>query len=602
MRPSLATGAAISNLLTGAVAQGPYQPTWQSTDQHLASPEWFQDAKFGIYWHWGAFTTPQFGSEWYGRNMYLANTSEMANHVRRYGAPEQWPYHNFIDGANDLKGNHIQFHPILSSQGGSFDPASWVSLVKASGARFAGPVAEHHDGFSMWDSQVNEWNSVDRGPRLDLLRIFADLIRQNDMRLLVAMHHAFNTNGFFGGAPQQSDPSLQKLYGQLPKQQSDQLWFDKQQEIINHVQPDVIWNDFALNSPGWCQGSSTICAIAEDQRLNFLAYYFNKGVEWGKEVVTTYKHFDSGFRDTSAVADWERGGPAELTRPYWLTDDAISASSWSYTDGIRYYSSTQMIHSLLDRVSKNGNMLLNISPTTAGIVPREQQQVLRDIGAYLGRYGESVYSTRAWDIYGEGPNRAGGGSFTAPLLGNSSDIRYTRSKDNRVLYATVLGWPRNRNVRLESLGWSRGMNLSDLNSIQLLGNQAGQYINAPSWQQQADGLQISLPSQPSQSVAYVLKLNFCGNISVPQLPNGASIFPGKGLSGRGIALGEGEFTSDYLTDAGLAPGNVGILRVSSRTAVTVYSGRKFTGNVTEYKSGEHQITAGTVGSMSIASV
>lgn len=260
-----------------------------------------------------------------------------------------------------------------------------------------------------------------------------------------------------------------------------------------------------------------------------------------------------------------------------------------------------MIHSLLDCVSKNCNMLLNISPTTAGIVPQEQQQVLHDIGAYLDRYGESVYSTRAWDIYGEGPNRAGGGSFTAPLLGNSSDIRYTRSKDNRVLYATMLGWPSSRSVRLESFGWNRGVNLSDLNSIQLLGNQAGQYGNAPRWQQQADGLQISHPSQPSQSVAYVLKLTFYGNMPVPQLLKGASIFPGKGVSGRGIALGESEFTSDYLIDAGLAPGSVGFLRVSSGTTVTVYVGRNFTGDATDYKSGEHQITAGTVGSISIAS-
>lgn len=496
-------------------AQGPYEATWESTDQHPASPEWFQDAKFGVYWHWGAFTTPQFSSEWYGRDMYL-QSSVWTEHTKRYGAPEEWGYENFILGAPDLEGRHVQFKPVLTSDGGDFDPSAWIRTVKLSGARFAGPVAEHHDGFSMWDSEVNEWNSVDRGPQLDLLKIFADLVRDNDMKLLVAMHHAFNTNGFFSGAPAHTDVSLQKLFGQLPKDVSDQLWFDKQREVIDHVQPDIIWNDFSLNSPGWCQGASDICAIDEGQRLKYLAYYFNAGLEWGKEVVTTFKHFDDGFRTTSAVADWERGGPADLTSPYWLTDDAISASSWSYTDGIRYYSSTQMIHSLLDRVSKNGNMLLNISPTAAGILPAEQEQVLLDIGTYLGRYGESVYETRAWSVYGEGPNKAGGGSFTAPLLGNSSDVRFTKSKAGDVLYATVLGWPSDGAVSVESLGSNASVDLSGLEAIQLFGDTAGEFVDVPDWEQTAEALEISLPSQPAESVAYVLKLSFSDNIPVPQ--------------------------------------------------------------------------------------
>lgn len=601
MRSSLAVSAALSAALSSskasAQAEGPYEPTWESTDKHTPSPEWFQDAKFGVYWHWGAFTTPQYSSEWYGRNMYQQG-GVRNEHTRRYGPPEEWGYENFILGAPDLAGKHVEFHPVLASEGGDFDPAAWIEVVKASGARFAGPVAEHHDGYSMWDSEVNEWNSVDHGPKLDLLKIFADLVRENDMKLVVAMHQAFNTNGFFGYAPNHTDPSLQKLYGQLPKDVSDQLWFDKHREMLDHVQPDIIWNDFSLNSPGWCQGSSDICAIDEGQRLKYLAYYFNRGVEWGKEVVTTYKHFDDGFRDTSAVGDWERGGPADITRPYWLTDDAISASSWSYTDGIKYYSSSQMVHSLIDRVSKNGNMLLNVSPTAAGILPSEQEQVLRDIGAYLSRYGEAIYETRAWDIYGEGPNKAGGGSFTAPLLGNSSDVRFTRSKAGNTLYVTVLGWPADGSVFVESLGSDALVDLSGLKSIQLLGDEAGDYVEVPKWTQNADALEISLPSQPAESKAYVLKLNFACSIPVPQRKVGASVFSKTKAGGKGVSLGTGDFTPVFLTEAGLSPENIRFIRVSPGTVATVYENADQSGASTEYDAGDHDIGP-SVGSISV---
>ena len=216
---------------------------------------------------------------------------------------------------------------------------------------------------------------------------------------------------------------MKKLYAQLGTTAENQLWYDKLKEIIDNYQPDLIWQDFDLN------------LVNETQRLNFLSYYFNKGIAWGKEVVATYK---DGFNDSGEVYDYERGGPADLTYPYWLTDDAISSSSWCYTQGIGYYSTTQMLHSLIDRVSKNGNMLLNISPMADGTIPQEQRTVLLGIGDWLRRFGESIYSTRAWSVYGEGPTKAGGGAFTAPLTGTNADFRYTRSKDSTVLYAIIL--------------------------------------------------------------------------------------------------------------------------------------------------------------------
>lgn len=605
MRTALSSSLAACALLPSRVlsqAQGPFEPTWESTDNHNASPEWFRDAKFGVYWHWGVFTTPEYSSEWYGRDVYKPDSDVRTEHTRRYGPPEEWGYENFILGDKDLEGNNVQFKPVLASEGGDFDPGAWLKVVNASGARFAGPVGEHHDGVSLWDSEVNEWNTVDLGPELDLLKIFAETVREYDMKLVVAMHQAFNTNGFYYYAPNQTDKSLQKLFGQLPKEESDQLWFDKHREMLDHVQPDIIWNDFSLDSPGYCQEDSSLCSISEEQRLNYLAYYFNKGVEWDKEVLTTYKHFDDGFRNTSSVADWERGGPAEISRPYWLTDDAISASSWSYTEGISYYTSKQMIHSLLDRISKNGNMLLNISPTAAGILPSEQEQVLLDIGTYLARYGESVYNTRAWDVYGEGPTKAGGGSFTKPMEGNSSDIRFTRNKAENVLYATVLGWPSEGEVAVNSLGSNALVSLSGLKSVQLLGDSAGEYTDVASWKQEDDALVIELPEQPEESVAYVLKLSFNCRIPVSQPAVGATVFAATEAKGKGISLPEGGYRFDFLTEAGVAPEDIRFLRVSADTVATTFANGDLTGESTTYEAGEHVIDAESIGSISLARV
>ncbi|QLQ36408.1 alpha-L-fucosidase [Micromonospora robiginosa] len=496
---AVAVGGVARPLPAAAAIPGPasYAETWASVGQHPAAPEWFQDAKFGIYFHWGAFSVPAYANEWYPRNMYNNGSNENNHHRSVYGDPSAWPYHNFINGARDKAGNLVQFAPRLKSAGGAFDPNEWAQLFADAGARFAGPVAEHHDGFSMWNSQVNEWNSVARGPKLDLLRLHTDAIRARGMKVMVAMHHAYNFTGFYQWAPQQSDASLRKLYGQLGTAAEEQLWYDKLREVIDQAQPDMIWQDFNLGR------------ISEAQRLKFLAYYYNRAVAWDKEVVATYK---DGLERGGSVFDYERGGPAERRDPYWLTDDSISSSSWCYTVGIGYYSLNQMLHSLLDRVSKNGNMVLNIAPMADGTIPSGQRTVLLGIGDYLRRFGESVYATRAWSTYGEGPTQMGGGSFSTPRAGTAQDIRFTRNKANTVLYATILGWP-GSSVNITTLAANR-INLSSLAGVQLLGSTAGSYVNLPTRTQDNGGLRITLPSAsaPFSAPAYVLKLTFNGAI------------------------------------------------------------------------------------------
>ena len=502
------TGAAtVTGVWRTGVAEataGPssYTASWSSVNQHPPAPEWFQDAKFGIYYHWGAFSVPAFGNEWYPRNMYNNGSGENNHHKSVFGDPSAWPYHNFINGARDKAGNWVQFAPRLRSAGGNFDPNEWAQLFVDAGAKYAGPVAEHHDGFSMWNSAVNEYNSVARGPGLDLLRLHADAIRAKGLKLLVAMHHAYNFTGFYQWVPQQGDQSLRKLYGQLGTPAEYQLWYDKLREVIDGYQPDILWQDFNLS------------AIPESYRLNFLSYYFNRAVAWNKDVVATYK---DGFNNPGEVFDYERGGPAGIQSPYWLTDDSISSSSWCYTVGIGYYSLNQMLHSLIDRVSKNGNMVLNIAPMADGTIPSGQRSILLGIGDYLKRFGESIYATRAWSVFGEGPTQMGGGSFSTPRAGTAQDIRFTRSKENRVLYATVLGWP-GATLNITTLSSNR-INVSSLTSVQLLGSTAGSYIDLPNRAQDGGGLRVTLPSSaPFSAPAYVVKLSFSGTI--PALGSG----------------------------------------------------------------------------------
>lgn len=515
MRSNIILLISVSILITASCTEEPerYEATWVSLEQVNPVPEWFKDAKFGIYFHWGVYSVPAFGNEWYPRIMYEEGSGHNLHHIEKYGNPEEWPYHYFITGAEDKDGNYVRFAPRLKSEGGNFDPDEWADLFVRSGARFAGPVAEHHDGFSMWASDVNPWNAKEQGPGIDLVGVLVDAIREKDMKVILSMHHAFHccpgmrddgsTWQFYEHAPLQDDWELQMLYGQLSKEENEEIWLAKHKEIIDKYQPDIIWQDFNLP------------ALNEQVLLGFLAYYYNRAAEWGKEVVTTYK---DGLNHEVGVLDYERGGPVDLTDYYWLTDDAISRTSWCYTEGIRYYTPRQVLHSFFDRISKNGNLLLNISPMADGTIPLEQQEILLTMGDWLGKYGEAVYNTRAWVKYGEGPTQMGSGHWhmdgvggMAPIEGTPEDIRFTRSKDNKVLYAIVLGWPGdNEIVSITSLS-QEVIAVEDLDAVSLIGPEEEMYIPLE-YQQDEHALHITLPDKPVEELAYVIRLNFSERI------------------------------------------------------------------------------------------
>jgi alpha-L-fucosidase len=296
--------------------------------------------------------------------------------------------------------------------------------------------------------------------------------------------------------PPQPTPTLRKLYGQLDAKAENRLWLDKLKEVVDLARPDIIYQDVNLDK------------VDESKSLEFLAYYYNRAAEWGTDVVATYK---DGFNDKGEVYDYERGGPADLTHPYWLTDDILSTSSWCYVNGIGYHPLELIVHSLIDRVSKNGGMLLNIAPTAEGVIPDEQRQLLLGIGDYLRRFGESIYDTRAWTVYGEGPTAMGGGSFTPSVIGTARDVRFTRDKQNTVLYATALGWPGSQPT-VSTLAAGR-IDLSPLRAIELLGPGSGEHVPLTEYSQDETGVHLALPSAPLvKAPAYVLKLTFRGAI------------------------------------------------------------------------------------------
>jgi alpha-L-fucosidase len=402
-----------------------------------------------------------------------------------------WGYDKFLTGANDKSGKLVQFAPKEVADGGKWDPEAWAQLFADAGAKMAGPVAEHHDGFSMWDSACNEWNAMDKGPKIDLVARLAQAYRAKGMKLLVSTHTAYNFSGYFEWAPAQTDASLKKLYGQLTKAEESALWLCKEKELIDKFQPDYMWHDFGMNN------------VTDAHRLEYLAYYYNKAVSWGKDVVVSY---NDGFNTKGEIHQVERGGEAGLSPTFWLSEDTVSLSTWGYTEGMRYYTTRALLHALIDRVAKNGFLLLNTSPMADGTFPQGQKDILLGMGAWLKVFGEAIYNTRAWTKFGEGPTAMGGGGMGAPAEGKATDIRFTRSKDNKTLYAIELGWPSGNQMVITSLK-SGSFDASTITGVTFIGGAACTYT------QDSTGLKISLPASGSTNTnGYAVKITFSGTI------------------------------------------------------------------------------------------
>lgn len=469
-----------------------YTEDWASLGKHNESPEWFKKAKLGIYFHWGPYSVPAFGSEWYPRNMHFKNNKVYKHHVEKYGEPSEFGYHDFI--------------PMFKAE--KFDAEEWAQLFKDAGAQFAGPVAEHHDGFAMWDSDITPWNSMDKGPKRDVTGEIATAIRKRGMKLITTFHHSKNLQRstelgkevstshfpyFEGMPPSSDDPELQMLYGNMePEKWYKEIWFGKLKEVIDKYNPDIVWFDYVLGD------------IPEKYRKEFAAYYLNESAKKGKEVVIGRKQHDMPL--SLSVDDLEQARKNVIGTKTWMTDATISDGSWGYTENLGVKPAEDILHMLIDITSKNGVLLLNVSPKADGTIPENQKEGLLKMGAWLKKYGEAVYDTEAWYTFGEGPTKEPAGHFGnhqafIKLKYSNKDIRYT-TKDY-IIYGTVLGAVEpNRELILESFAEKNILDIPSIESVTFLGND-----EKVEWSyDEAKGLIVKAPSKLIDEMATVIKV------------------------------------------------------------------------------------------------
>lgn len=418
-----AMGLALAWTAASATAvDGPYRPEWTSLEKHR-DPAWFADAKFGIYTHWGPVTVgcedcPR-GGQWYGSEMYRSNSPVFDYHRERFGDQAKVPYRDMI--------------PKFTAE--KFDAAAWAALFAKSGARFAGPVAVHHDNFAMWDSAVTPWNSKRMGPKRDITGELEKAIRAQGMKFITTFHHGFAWRYYETGlAWDTGDPAFEQLYGGARKKDDppstrylDQ-WLGMINEVCAKYSPDLIWFDFELMK-----------VIPETYQQRMFADYYNWGERAGKETGVAMKHRE--IHAHTGILDFERGREDKLVPYVWLTDTACGP--WFNQKSSPYRTADNLVDVFVDIVSKNGCMLLNVGPAADGTIPDPARDLLLAMGDWLKVNGPATYDTRPWKVFGEGPTHASGGGFSErkdPVY-TARDLRFTQSKDGRTVYVIALDWP-----------------------------------------------------------------------------------------------------------------------------------------------------------------
>jgi len=465
-----------------------FQPTWDSLKQYEV-PKWNQDAKFGIFIHWGVYAVPAAGSEWYPRNMYNKDNPLFEHHKKTWGDQSEFGYKNFI--------------PMFKAE--KWNPDAWAELFQRAGARYVVPVAEHHDGFAMYDSSVTKWNSVNMGPKRDICGELAKAVRKRGMKFGVSSHYAWNWRYYFiSDEFDNSNPEYSGLYNipHDPKTPASpefiEHWYNRTKELIDKYQPDLFWFDFGFCYPEFEQG-----------RKEIAAYYYNKAIEWNKGVVLNYKRWTKpadgvtkvAFPDGAGTLDLEREKSPRIREFFWQTDTSISEKSWGYIDNDTFKSPDTLVDDLVDIVAKNGCLLLNVGPRPDGTIPQEAKDVLLAIGGWLKINGEAIYNTRCWKIFGEGPTGVAEGhlSESKNKAFTSEDIRFTRK--GTALYAITLDWPKDGVLRIKSLNSNTNL-IKGISSITLLGSKA-----RIKWNRDSEALTIDLPDKKPCDYAYVFKIS-----------------------------------------------------------------------------------------------
>jgi alpha-L-fucosidase len=509
-----------------AIAKGPFLPTWESL-QNYKTPDWFRDAKFGMWAHWGPQCQPEAG-DWYARNMYEEGQGQYKVHLEKYGHPSKF---GFKDVINEWKA-------------ANWDPEELVTLYKNAGAQYFMAMANHHDNFDLYDSKYQKhWNATKIGPKKDLIGGWAKAAKNNGLPFGVSVHasHAWfwyevaqgaDKTGQYAGIPYDGkltkadgkgkwweglDP--QELYAQnhplspgSGKDNFTQLWdwgsgvyppskeyiekfYNRTIDLINKYNPDLVYFDDD-QLPFW---------PVSDAGLRIAAHLYNKSIEQHGELRAVLNGKMLNERQRKAMVwDIERGQANEIQPLPWQTDTCIGG--WHYARGIYerngYKTPTTVIQTLVDIVSKNGNLMLNIPVRGDGSIDEKARKIVEGIGAWMKANSESIYGTRPWKIFGEGPAQEAVAQLSAQGFNEGKgkpftheDIRFNMKGD--ALYATAMGWPENGKLVVKSLAKQSQYFTKEIKKIEWLPSK-----QSLSFERNESGLIISLPEKPSDELSY----------------------------------------------------------------------------------------------------
>ena len=478
------------------IDQGPYKADWASLSNH-PEPDWYKNGKFGIFIHWGIYSVPAFGNEWYPRHMYLQDQPEFEHHRKTWGEHKDFGYKDFI--------------PLFKAE--KFDPEAWMDLFQEAGARYVTPVAEHHDGFQMYKSDLSRFNAGEMGPCRDVVGELKQAADARGIQLCASSHRAehywFMNGGRTFDSGMMDDPEYVDFYGPAvyhedfamenpdpthliestpPSEEYLQDWLVRTCEIVDRFQPGMVYFDWWIQNLGF-----------KPYLKQFAAYYYNRAAQWGKQVTINYKY--NAYAPTVGVYDIERGQLAGINPRLWQNDTSIAKNSWGYTDGNDFKKPVEIICDLVDIVSKNGCLMLNVGPKSDGTITEEEQQVLRAIGKWLKKNGEGIYDTTYWKTYGEGPTEVKEGAFTDTDRASftSRDIRYTYKAG--AIYAFAMKPPADGQVHLGALKRNpRDWDDLKVLSVELLGSGKAEF------QRSFEEMTVTLPEIPQGEEPICLKI------------------------------------------------------------------------------------------------
>ena len=502
--PSLAKVVAMLAWMpfAGAAADWPIAPgEFSSQAQSLTNyscPEWFRDAKFGIWAHWGPQAVPRAG-DWYARNMYLQGSPQYESHLKKYGHPSVKGYKDII--------------PLWKAE--KWDPDALMALYVKAGAKYFVSMGVHHDNFDLWNSKFHSWNAVKMGPHRDIVGDWKQAAQKYGVRFGVSEHlgpsfgwfapshgyDQFYEPGAKLGIPYDgADPKYEELYHPANNEPFrwgpswyatnsawHQEWFNRIKDLLDQYQPDLLYTD----------GGIPFGEVGRSLLAHF--YNSNAAAHGGKlEAVYNFKDLGTGeFIPHAGVEDVERGVLKDINPLPWQT--CTSMGDWFYSDGFKYKTTAEVVHMLADIVSKNGNLLLNVVLYADGSLPPESRQFLDEMAAWMAVNGEAIYGTRPWQVFGEGPTVAAAGHFKENTTYTPHDLRFTAK--GGVLYAILLGWPSEGTIMVTSLAKTGDAQVNQIEQVELLGRPGNlKFTQTPA------GLNVELPAQKVSDMACTLKI------------------------------------------------------------------------------------------------